>query len=103
MVPLHRSTEYGSRYVISSRTSVWNTIPEYFQLGGGSVSTLVSPVLRGLTELFMVVEIVAKKWGVLDEITALIATRVSWQRCFIKVRSTPLYMLKVLYVYVDRV
>ncbi|XP_062507408.1 zinc finger ZZ-type and EF-hand domain-containing protein 1-like isoform X2 [Corticium candelabrum] len=54
------------------------------EAGGGSVTSLVSPVLRGLTELFMVVETVAQKWGVLGELASRLTRRSNLRRCFIK-------------------
>jgi hypothetical protein len=54
------------------------------EAGGGTVSSLVSPVLRGLTELFMVVEIIAQKWGVLGDLVSELATTSSLKRALTK-------------------
>ncbi|KAK3717323.1 hypothetical protein QZH41_011553, partial [Actinostola sp. cb2023] len=44
--------------------------------------TLVSPVLRGLTELFLVVENLAQDWGVAQDLVVGFTTSESLKRCF---------------------
>ncbi|XP_068674922.1 zinc finger ZZ-type and EF-hand domain-containing protein 1-like [Montipora foliosa] len=47
-----------------------------------SAPTLVSPVLRGLTELFLVVENLAQDWGMAEELLVGFTTIESLKRCF---------------------
>ncbi|XP_073246845.1 zinc finger ZZ-type and EF-hand domain-containing protein 1-like isoform X1 [Porites lutea] len=50
--------------------------------GSGSAPTLVPPVLRGLTELFLVVENLAQDWGVAEDLVVGFTTIESLKRCF---------------------
>ncbi|XP_027043421.1 zinc finger ZZ-type and EF-hand domain-containing protein 1-like isoform X1 [Pocillopora damicornis] len=50
--------------------------------GSGSVPTLVSPVLRGLTELFLMVENLAQDWGTAEDLVVGFTTNESLKRCF---------------------
>ncbi|XP_031567894.1 zinc finger ZZ-type and EF-hand domain-containing protein 1-like [Actinia tenebrosa] len=48
----------------------------------GAAPTLVSPVLRGLTELFLVVENLAQDWGMAEDLVVGFTTNESLKRCF---------------------
>ncbi|XP_078346247.1 zinc finger ZZ-type and EF-hand domain-containing protein 1-like isoform X2 [Oculina patagonica] len=50
--------------------------------GSGSAPTLVPPVLRGLTELFLVVENLAQDWGMAEDLVVGFTTTESLKRCF---------------------
>lgn len=50
--------------------------------GSGSAPTLVPPVLRGLTELFLVVENLAQDWGMAEDLVVGFTTIESLKRCF---------------------
>lgn len=47
-----------------------------------SAPSLVSPVLRGLTELFLVVENLAQDWGMAEDLLVGFTTIESLKRCF---------------------
>ncbi|XP_048575305.1 zinc finger ZZ-type and EF-hand domain-containing protein 1 isoform X2 [Nematostella vectensis] len=48
----------------------------------GAAPTLVPPVLRGLTELFLVVENLAQDWGMAEDLVVGFTTNESLKRCF---------------------
>ncbi|XP_022784131.1 zinc finger ZZ-type and EF-hand domain-containing protein 1-like [Stylophora pistillata] len=76
--------ETNDRPDLSLLRPLWSLYTSMLEKEGGSVSvpTLVSPVLRGLTELFLMVENLAQDWGMAEDLVVGFTTTESLKRCF---------------------
>jgi len=76
--------EENERPDLSLLKPLWSLYTSMLEKEGGSSSapTLVPPVLRGLTELFLVVENLAQDWGMAEDLVVGFTTIESLKRCF---------------------
>lgn len=64
---------------------LWTLYTNSVDSDTGTSLALISPVIRGLSELFLVVENVAQDWGEADDLVAGLAADIKLKKCFSKV------------------
>eukprot|EP00111_Clytia_hemisphaerica_P007029 TCONS_00020380-protein len=78
-------TPEKNRPNLSLLRPLWSLYTTSIESDTGTSLALISPVIRGLSELFLVVENVAQDWGVADDLVAGLATDQKLKNCFTKI------------------